>query len=181
MFTIGIDPGVTGAIAVLQQGVPVLVESFPIVITAKAPRKKKGKTVHGKRTELDYSGVAERIKYISTLITDSYVCLLERVGAMPRDSTTSAFCFGASFGAIKMALAANNISYSLVQPRMWQKYFLGAKNWNDARELKERYFAVANTAFPQLGLTSIYKDSGRAAAVLIADYAKNKFDEMSKL
>lgn len=91
---IGIDPGVTGGIAWMTEGVSH---------ASKMPE-----------TEKD---VYELLKTISM---DSK-CLLEKVHSMPRMGVVQMFSFGRNYGFLRGCLISLGISFDEVRPQEWQK------------------------------------------------------------
>lgn len=95
MMYIGIDPGRSGAIAMLKDG--------------------KIAIIRLDQTERD---IAEQLEH---LVLYPAVAVLEKVHSTPQMGVKSAFTFGESFGFLKGLLAAYEIPYSLVTPQAWQK------------------------------------------------------------
>lgn len=182
---VGIDPGSSGAVAVLRDDRSVaLVEEFPVQKTLKSPtyrkrvNKETGKResvrVQGKKTQFDFRGVAELFDRIAEL-PEQKIVMLEAISAMPRDSTTAAFTFGGSFWAIQQALADRNIGYELVTAKDWQKLLLRGMIFDDRRSRLDAYLAKARAMFPSVDLSRKTKDTDKAAALLIAEYCRRMF------
>jgi hypothetical protein len=103
---------------------------------------------------------------------------LERVNAMPprgKDGKTRAaggtsmFGFGRSVGVVEMLFAARGIPYRFVTPIAWKKHFgLTGKDKDAARALALELFPAAS------GLLQRKKDVGRADALLIAEYGRQR-------
>lgn len=174
-FCVGCDPGVSGAIAVLDaQRHVVLAESLPVVKTAKTPRRKSlkdggVKIVKGKRTELDFEAVSGLFRWIDAFPGDKYF-FIEDVTSMPRDSAVAAFTFGGAFWALQQAAADRGWSSERIKPREWQKMFI-SNAIKDRAEVRKAYLAVARRMFTKVDLSRV-KDAERAAALLIAEYAR---------
>ena len=78
-------------------------------------------------------------------------CVIERVHAMPRDGSASAFAFGENFGMLQGVLAALGIPYRFVTPQTWQRK-VGAL----PKEKKDRKNAIkefAQQRHPRLKIT----------------------------
>lgn len=109
---VGIDPGITGALAVLRRD-----GSF--VEALAMPSFKVGS-----RNRVNGAAVAAFLR--RHMEPDSHA-FLEQVGAMPgggerRMGATSAFSFGHSAGIVEGLLQGLGIPYSLVQPQAWKKH-----------------------------------------------------------
>lgn len=147
---IGIDPGKSGAIAMVEAGHILFVEDTP-VITAK-----KGKAQYDERAmfRLLESAVNSGAKKI----------VLEKVSAMPGQGVTSMFSFGQGFGLWLGMMAALPISYELVTPQRWKGAMLADIPGDDQ---KARSVIAAKRMFPGLEFAR-KKDHGRAEAILLA-------------
>ena len=98
-------------------------------------------------------------------------CVVEKVGAMPKQGVTSMFNFGKAAGFIEGVLTSLNIPYQLVPPQTWKKeYSLGSD--------KAKSIEVCERLFPHVDLhrteRCTTKHDGMAEALLIAEYARRK-------
>lgn len=147
---IGIDPGISGAIAIIHDHGGVTFHDMPTVTK-----------LNGKGNQVDAATLANVLREYA--VAD--IAYLEQVGAMPGQGVTSMFSFGDSFGVIRGILAAVGIPYCLVRPQKWKKRAgLSGRDKDAAR-------AVAMNLYPSAssGL-SRKKDVGRADALLLAHY-----------
>lgn len=142
---IGIDPGFSGAIAILSD--TLAVHDMPTVPAAKG------------RTELAHPSVLDLLR------VDGEVWI-ERVNAMPGQGVSSSFRFGQGFGALEMACAANRLPIRYVTPSVWKKYFGLSKVKGASRSLAMQRFPGQAHLFQRV------KDDGRAEAALIALYGR---------
>lgn len=151
MITIGIDPGLSGAIGVLKEGRYVGVIDMPVV----------AKGVGSVKNEVDPSGLIKILReYVPA---DEYVMVaLERVNAMPGQGVSSVFSLGDSFGCARAAIAACRYEAKYVPPAIWKKHF---KLTSD----KELCRAAAVRMFPDAPL-NLKKHADRAEALLMARY-----------
>lgn len=100
MIFIGIDPGKSGAMAVIKNGKPIHMIPF------------------------------DEEKYIDTLDLETFIngetaaCIVEKVSAMPGQGVTSMFHFGENFGFIQGILKAFAVPYELLHRRNGKKSFL---------------------------------------------------------
>ena len=153
MIIFGIDPGVSGAISVLENKKFLDIFEMPTMIDGK----KNKKQVNG-------SQVTNIIKQKLNL-NKEVIIVVEHVNAMPGQGVTSMFNFGQSFGVIKGIASALSLPIYFVSPAKWKKYFNLIKTNKDASRTKviEIYPEISN----QL---SRKKDSNKADAILIARY-----------
>lgn len=149
MITIGIDPGLTGAVGVLCDGVYVAVEDMPTVV----------KGVGSVKREVDAAGLISMLKsYVNP--ADSNALVLEKVGAMPGQGVSSVFSLGDSYGSARTACASTGCELHQVSPVTWKKYFKLSPD-------KELSRALAIRLFPAAPL-HLKKHDGRAEALLLA-------------
>ena len=154
MISFGIDPGVSGAISVLENKKIIEVFDMPTMIAGK----KNKKQVNG-------SQVANIIKERLNKDKKETIVVVEHVNAMPGQGVTSMFNFGQSFGVIKGICSALNLPIYFVRPTKWKKYFNLIKTNKDASRTK------VIEAYPEISSQlSRKKDSNRADAILIARY-----------
>jgi len=142
---LGLDPGVSGAIAFFFCDAPdrVAVEDVPVVAG-----------------EISAHLLADRIKAYGPSIA-----MVERVSAMPGQGVSSMFNFGVSFGQARGVIGALNIPLHYVAPARWKKHFRISADKDAAREAAIRLFPSCAASFARK------KDHGRAEAALIARYA----------
>ena len=111
MKVIGIDPGLSGAIAILQDNKVIKVFDMPVMADGKKNKR-----------QLNSSQLTNIIKQ-NTSKGEEIAVVVEQVNAMPGQGVTSMFNFGQSFGAIKGVCAALELSIFFVRPSKWKKYF----------------------------------------------------------
>lgn len=159
MNFIGIDPGASGAVALLSDGV-LKVWDIPTV------QEKRGKRTVNKLDEEEFATLVDNVLPMYA------VCYLEKVASMQDQGVASVFSFGEMFGAIKMALTYARISYKLIPPQTWKLAMgCGANKesscyqclqiWGD--EYRDLWFG------PRQGILD-----GRCEAALLAEYARRK-------
>ena len=153
MIIFGIDPGVSGAISVLENKKVVEVFEMPTMIDGK----KNKKQVNGSQVA---NIIKERLSNNKEVIV-----VVEHVNAMPGQGVTSMFNFGQSFGVIKGICAALKLPIYFVRPTKWKKYFNLIKTNKDASRTK------VIEVYPEISSQlSRKKDSNKADAILIARY-----------
>ena len=153
MIIFGIDPGVSGAISILENKKVIEVFDMPTMIDGKKNKR-----------QINSAQVTNIIK--ERLNTEKEVIVVvEHVNAMPGQGVTSMFNFGQSFGVIKGICAALSVPIYFVRPTKWKKHFNLIKTNKDASRTKviEVYPEISSKLHRK-------KDSNRADAILIALY-----------
>lgn len=150
-ITVGIDPGITGAVGVLKNGQYLAVFDIPSMM-------KGGGTV---KRETDPAGLAREI---TSRVDSKEYCeiLLERVNAMPGQGVSSVFSFGDSYGVCRAVIAVLGYPTVLVPPAVWKKHFNLSRDKEESRTLAIRLFPNADL--------SLKKHADRAEALLMARY-----------
>lgn len=152
MLILGIDPGITGAIAaVTPSGSLQWVQDMPIRDGGKKARK---------ANEIDGASLARLLRVHVADIGEVWV---EEVSAMPGQGVSSMFGLGDSRGCIRGVLEALGLSTQRVHPRTWKQHF-GLDSDKDASR------ALAIRLYPGCEALSRKKDHGRAEAILLARY-----------
>jgi crossover junction endodeoxyribonuclease RuvC len=101
---VGIDPGLGGAIVLLEDGVPIEWMRMPTYTVGL-----KSKRVNGAA--------------VASFLSDweIHLAIVEQVGAMPGQGVTSMFTFGHATGTVMGVLAAFEITVGTVTPQQWKK------------------------------------------------------------
>ena len=152
-YVIGIDPGISGAVAVFEDGKLVNVSDMPTL-----------KVESGKTTKSHISAITlfRMLEGWQQMGNDQMHIVIEKVGAMPGQGVTSMFNFGRSAGIIEGVVAALQRPYTYVTPAAWTKA-VGRATGKDASRMR------AMELFPtRAELFKRAKDDGRADAALIA-------------
>ena len=161
MRIIGIDPGLSGAIAILDDNKIIELFDMPVM-----PDGKKNKR------QLNSALLVKLIKQnIESL--ENTIMIVEQVNAMPGQGVTSMFNFGQTFGAIKGICAAIGLPISFVRPAKWKKHFELINSSKDASRTK------AIEMYPSFSeQLSKKKDVNKSDAILIARYySETRFKE----
>ena len=153
MRIIGIDPGLSGAIAILEDR--KVLEIFDMPVMAEGKKNKR---------QLNSAQLVNIIK--SNLEdADNTAVVVEQVNAMPGQGVTSMFNFGQSFGILKGICSAMQLPMFFVRPAKWKKYFNLINSQKDASRTR------AIEIFPYFSTQlSKKKDSNKADAILIASF-----------
>jgi crossover junction endodeoxyribonuclease RuvC len=153
MRIIGIDPGLSGAIAILENNKVLNIFDIPVMSEGKKNKKQLN-------SALLVSLLKENINN-----KEDVAVVVEQVNAMPGQGVTSMFNFGQTFGAIKGICAALDLPIFFVRPSKWKKYFELINSSKDSSRTKaiEMYPKLSN----QL---SKKKDVNKSDAILIARF-----------
>ena len=153
MIIIGVDPGISGAISIIENKKILEVYDTPTMIDGK---KNKRQINSAQVTNI----IKERLNKEKEVVV-----VVEQVNAMPGQGVTSMFNFGQSFGVIKGICAALGLPIYFVRPTKWKKHFNLIKTNKDASRTKviEAYPEISSKLHRK-------KDSNRADAILIALY-----------
>jgi len=153
MLVLGIDPGLSGALA-MYDGTNLLVVDMPTVEVVRNGKTKREVSAPSLADIISGAG----IKY----------AYLERVRAMPGQGVTSMFSMGRSVGVVEGVLAGCMIPVTLVQPKAWQKSMEVRDGKDGSRERAMQLFPFNSDLFKRK------MDHGRSDAALIAMYAFNQ-------
>lgn len=140
----GIDPGISGAIAFYFPMVPgrISVDDVPVA-----------------GGEINTCELARLVK-----IHRPTLAVMEKVGAMPGQGVVSMFNFGRAYGDVRGVIGAMEVPLHLVTPQKWKRHF-GLSS--DKEECRMR----AIRAFPAVAdRMNLKKHDGRAEATLLALY-----------
>ena len=153
MRIIGIDPGIQGALAILDNEKVIDIVDLPVMSDGKKNKK-----------QLNGAYLSDYLKK-HILNIENTVVVVEQVNAMPGQGVTSMFNFGQTFGVIKGICAALKIPIYFVRPSKWKKHFDLIRSSKDASRTKviEMYPSLSN-------LLSKKKDVNKSDAILIARF-----------
>ena len=153
MIVVGIDPGLNGAIAVLQDKKVLSITDMPVMADGKKNKR-----------QLNNAQLAEILRK-NTSEGDEISIVVEQVNAMPGQGVTSMFNFGQTFGAIKGVCAALQLPIFFVRPSKWKKYFELINSSKDSSRTK------AIEMYPYLSdQLAKKKDVNKSDAILIARF-----------
>jgi len=150
VFYVGIDPGSTGAMAILGPcGADTIDFTDPSFFDRLNDREGQ---VH---------------------------CMVEKVHAMPKQGVTSVFTFGTAYGKALGMLIALKVPYTLVTPQKWQKVFgiSGRKGCTKKQSLERARALFPGLAASHLARV---KDHNRADALLIAEYCRREMSQFEQ-
>lgn len=140
----GIDPGISGAVAFYFPMVPsrISVDDVPVA----------GGEINGYE-------LARLIK-----IHRPTLAVVEKVGAMPGNGGVSMFNFGRAYGDVRGVISALDVPMHFVTPQKWKKHFGLTADKEQSRLRAIRMFPAVADSF------KLKKHDGRAEAALLALY-----------
>ena len=153
MKIIGIDPGLSGAIAVMHDKKVINMYDMPLMAEGKKNKR-----------QLNSSQLVNIIKE-NINEDEEAVVVVEQVNAMPGQGVTSMFNFGQTFGAIKGVCAALKLPIFFVRPSKWKKHFELINSSKDASRTKviQMYPNISDQLAKK-------RDVNKSDAVLIAKF-----------
>lgn len=163
---IGIDPGITGAVAFIGPD-GIQLHDTPVLTVMKA---------HKHRRVYAPAGMVELLMSLRAQSGPSLRAAIEKASPMPPpksrnpndkpQGTISMFGYGQGYGIWIGILCALGIPYDEVHPARWKKVMMDGMDKGKASSI-----ARALQLFPTAELTR-KKDHGRADALLIAEYRR---------
>ena len=153
MKVVGIDPGLSGAISILENNKVLSIFDMPVMAEGKKNKR-----------QLNSAQLVNIIKEnIST--KEEVAVVVEQVNAMPGQGVTSMFNFGQTFGAIKGVCAALDLPIFFVRPSKWKKHFELINSSKDSSRTKviEMYPSLSSQLAKK-------KDVNKSDAILIARF-----------
>lgn len=155
-LTLGVDPGLTGAVAVLMDGQYHEVLDMPTVGRGKAGRQ-----------SVNAAALSQWLRELLALNPGAdVVAVVEEVASRPGQGVASMFRFGQSCGVLAGVLAALRIPVVYVTPQRWKRHHGLLGTDKDAARGK------ASDLYPDAPLAR-KRDVGRADAILMARWGWN--------
>ena len=186
----GIDPGLTGGIVILNEEGSVE-NKWPIpTIVSYASGKKKKATKEGeqpkkkatkskKTTTLDLIALNQIFTQLKTEVDHA---VLEQVASRPGMASPAVFKFGRVYGILEGLLAAHQIPYTLCIPRVWCKVIHAGIE--GGMEPKDKSRVALGRLFPAVDLRpterAIKPHEGMMDALLIAEWGRRTIFSLDK-
>ena len=163
MIVVGIDPGLSGAIAILENNKVLNIFDMPVMAEGKKNKR-----------QLNSAQLVSIIKD-GTKPESEIAVVVEQVNAMPGQGVTSMFNFGQTFGAIKGVCAALELPIFFVRPSKWKKHFELINSSKDSSRTKviEMYPSLSSQLAKK-------KDVNKSDAILIARFYTETRSKVSK-
>jgi hypothetical protein len=160
VIVLGIDPGITGGLALIESG-----ERHRVLLAGDIPTLGED---HKRRVH-----VLAVLKFIRTHMPDH--AIIERAQAMPDQGASSGFNYGRAVGALEACVQGLMIPLTIVETTAWKKAHglikpsdVDGKAWS--KIVKENSRQRAIMLFPDAPFFQRKLDHGRAEAALIASY-----------
>lgn len=150
---LGIDPGLSGALAFMDDK-ELLIYDVPTFEITRNGKKKR---------QIDLQILLSIMQNKDLGTTHAF---LEHVNAMPGQGVSSMFQMGRGYGQIEMGLAAAGIPVTYITPQVWKKALSVPKDKDGARQRASQLMPQWAHNWP------LKKHDGRAEAALIALYAR---------
>lgn len=148
---VGIDPGMTGAITLMHDGLEVF--DMPIFEITKGKSKRKHININGLHAIL----AQHKIDH----------AFIEKVSAQPGNGAAAAFTYGFGCGAIEAVVTCCGIPFTYVTPQKWKKDTKTPKDKDGARYRASQLMPDYSDFWP------LKKHDGRAEASLIALWGRD--------
>ena len=156
MRIVGIDPGKTGAIAVVNERICAVVDT-PVFGTRSRPG------------DLNPDGMISVLRSM-----EPHHVYIETQQAMPKQGVSSTFQTGYGYGLWIGIITALGLPWTAVRPAAWKRVMLAGLDKTD----KSVSRIAAARLFPQVAADlSRVSDHGRAEALLIAAYGQKECKE----
>lgn len=157
MIIIGIDPGVSGAMAMIDGDRVIAVRDLPTV-------------VYGKLKWIDACELLAMLRKLTgARIRPAMRAYVEHTHAMPKMGVIAANSKGLTLGSVLATLQVWGVSVQLVSPQSWKREFGLISPKSKDREKKLAALSRARLLFPTADLDR-HKDHNRADALLIAAF-----------
>lgn len=150
---VGIDPGLTGAVAMIVDG--KFADAFPMPIT---------QTRTG-RNQVDVRELAARFEDLA-IRAEEIDCIVEQVASRPGQGATTTFSLGDSFGSARAIATIYCHRVQYVHPAVWKRHLKLTKDKQYSLTRARESFPVARP------LLTRKKDEGVAEAILLASYGR---------
>lgn len=161
MTFVGIDPGLDGAVAVLEPATTGDLVQFYDTPTERVRGRGRVRRVYR---------LHEMAEFVQALRGPQVEAALERATARPGQHAASTFEQGYGIGIWEALLAAAGIPYTLIQPSVWKRQMLAGM----LREGKGASVIRVQQLFPQVGGLARVKDHNRAEALLLAAWLRDR-------
>lgn len=143
---VGIDPGLTGAIAIVNPD-GVLIDAYDMPVIGKHINVAQLATYEGWRTT-----------------PHLFHAIIEQVASRPGQSSVATFTFGHGVGSVEAMFATLGVPLTRVTPAKWKKHYGLSSDKAESRRRATELWPDKASLFYRA------KDDGRAEAALIARY-----------
>lgn len=154
MNVLGIDPGASGALALIDIDTREVTEVIDMPVHSIKINGRNKRRV----APQDLAIIMRRYK------DEILFACIEQVSAMPKQGVASTFAFGQAYMAVEMACAAYQVPYVTVPPAQWKRVMGCTGNKDEARRTASRIMPASAELWP------LVKHDGRAEAALLGLY-----------
>jgi len=161
---VGIDPGTTGCVCVLEQAIHFF--------DTPTNQVKVGKTLRNVYDRREMLSILRTVQDIVAREGGDCLVTIEDIHPMPKNGGVGNFSSGFGFGCWLMAMDAMNLPYQIVPSQRWKKA-MGLKHAAETsdKDKKNADRILACQLFPQAAdRMNLVKHHGRSDALLIAAY-----------
>lgn len=159
MIYAGIDPGLSGAVAIMYSTHVVFFDAPTTLVNAKSSRRTYEPALMANIIKGLYEDYRKKDIHVA----------VERQQAMPKQGVSSTFSTGYGFGLWVGILASLGVPYTVVEPRAWKKWAMSGMGKDKGASIIR-----ASQLYPKsVDDLKRKKDHNRADALLIADYIKH--------
>ena len=150
MKYLGIDPGVSGGVAIIK--------GSSTISSYKCPKTTQ-----------------EMADLFINISDKNTIAIIEKVHSFPGQGVVSTFTFGSNYGQWLGILSALRIEYELITPRTWQKKYqpLSKVKKDRKNELKN----LAKSSFPKENVT-LYTADAILLALYLKEEGKNAINKL---
>lgn len=152
MLFLGIDPGLTGALAIVRCAparTPELISCIDVPTAGEGAKRRVA--------------VAKLADWLSTYERDIKVAYIERAQAMPDQGGSSGFIYGRCTGALEAVVLLHGIPLRSAEPSVWKRAMGLLKQGKEASRSNARLLVTGSSEALARKL-----DHNRAEAMLIA-------------
>ncbi|MEW6481719.1 MAG: hypothetical protein AB1397_01755 [bacterium] len=165
MIYIGIDPGITGAIAINDGKIKIY--SMPTIAILKTKNKR------------DYD-ISKIVKIIEKYKWNEVFVIVEEGGVMPKEGRVSSYKTGRGLGIIEGIVSALQLPFVKVKPCTWKREMLKDCAGDNP---KGKAILQAERLFPEVSLYRTERckkpDHNFADALLLMEYGRRIYYEKS--
>jgi hypothetical protein len=172
---IGIDPGLTGAVAFITENGKYGVKDTPVIETCKKKVSKKSgkkyKSISRKHNPAAMAAIIQ--KAVNRFGKENVLVAIEKVHSMPGQGVAAMFSMGEGYGIWQGIIGAIGVRLEFVTPQKWKSICMHGMD----KSVKGNSVIKAINSYPNAVFVGPKggKIDGRGDAMLIAEYAKKVF------
>lgn len=162
-YYVGIDSGLQGGIAVIDEtGILIVCDVMP-VITGK-----------DSRTQYDILEITNRLLLLNNNVENAQIIVaIEKAQITPVAGKNACFSMGFCYGMLQGILTSLRIPFKVISPKTWQAKI---HNQIEGSDKKQRSIIYCSRKFPECNLKRTERSTklhdGKADAICIAEYLR---------